>query len=67
MIVTLQRRSDILNKTLDTLSEHHRGQELYDVLHDSCGLTNEEITAEGFDLEDYFTSEQSDIGPEMSM
>ena len=66
-IAVLQRRSDILNKTLDTLSEHYRGQELYDVLHDSCGLTNDEIAAEGFDLEDYFTSEQSDLNPEMSM
>ena len=64
---TLQRRSDILRKTLDTLSEHFRGQEFYDILHDRCGLTNEEITVEGFDLGEYFTFEQSDTGPEMSM
>ena len=63
----LQRRNVILSKALDTLSEHYSGQELYDMLHECCGLTNEEITDEGFDLEDYFVSEQSEDGPLITM
>ena len=64
--IELQRKSDILSKTLNTLSEHFSGQELYNMLHECCGMSNEEITDEGFDLEEYFEIEP-ECSPQITM
>jgi len=65
--IELQRKSDILSKTLNTLREHFSGQELYDMLHEGCGMSNEEITDEGFDLEEYFEITPSECSPQITM
>lgn len=63
----LDRKVSMLERALDTLSEHFRGQDLYDVLHDSMGMSNAEITAEGFDLDEYMISEEPENTPEITM
>lgn len=40
----------IQNRLLSFLAEHDGSEELYKVLHDELGLTNQEIEAMGFDL-----------------
>ena len=62
----LQRKCEVLRKTLNTLSEHFSGSELYDMLHECCGMSNEEITDEGFDLEKYFEIE-AECSPQITM
>lgn len=50
----------ILSDTLDYLSELLKGQELYNVLSGSVGMTHEEMESEGFTLQNYYEEESED-------
>ena len=59
------RARQILSGALDYLSELLKGQELYNVLGGSVGMTHEEMEIEGFTLQDYYEEETEDEEIEM--
>ena len=59
------RARQILSGALDYLSELLKGQELYNVLSGSVGMTHEELESEGFTLQNYYEEETEDEEIEM--
>ena len=59
------RARQILSGALDYLSELLKGQELYNVLSGSVGMTHEELESEGFTLQNYYEEETEDEKIEM--
>lgn len=54
------RARAILSGALDYLSESLRRSNLYEVLSGSVGMLNEEITDEGFELDDYYEEDEDE-------
>ena len=59
------RARQILSGALDYLSDLLKGQELYNVLSGSVGMTHEELESEGFTLQNYYEEAEDDEEMEM--
>lgn len=55
-----KRVREILSNALNYLAEMQKSSQLYSTLHDSLGMTNEEISNEGFDLENYYDEDKTE-------
>lgn len=60
-----ERAAELFNNALDYLSELANGEELYNILTNSLGMTNEEIEEYGIDYLDEFYENEQDGGMNM--
>ena len=59
-----ERVRDLFSKSLNWIAEMENGNELYETLHDTLGMTNEEIETVGFSLKEYYESDISATSPQ---
>lgn len=52
--ITPERMEQLLDRSLGWIKEMKSGADLYDTLKNEIGMTNEEITAAGFDLKEHY-------------
>jgi hypothetical protein len=62
-----KRMNYLLNKALDWLGECENGADLYDTLKTKVGMTDEEITAAGFDLSEHYNGFLEDESSDITM
>ena len=63
-----ERMEHLLDKALDWIGKNGEGAELYDTLKNEVGMSNDEITAAGFDmLQDYYEDPVEEELPGMIM
>jgi hypothetical protein len=55
---TLEEQSRILNFALDNVASAEHGEELYETLRDTFGMSDEQITAAGFELQEWYAERE---------
>ena len=60
-----ERMERLLDRALDWIGEHEAGDELYDTLKNTIGMTDEEIKAAGFELSELDDGEDEEPGMTM--
>jgi len=65
--ISPERTAEILDKALDWIGEMESRGDLYDTLKNTIGMSDEEITAAGFELSDYFDDPDEEESSGMTM
>ncbi len=60
-----ERAAKLLDSALDFIGEISIGFELYDILKNTVGMTDDEIKATGFELSEYFEEPEQGLYPQM--